>query len=336
MTKHSAYALFFAAVLAVSPAFAASVATVPVGYFTVNIAGGTEAVPATTRFSVPLVDTPQAQGASGGPLSGLTSTSMTVADADWIDGALSTVQYPYAVRILSGARAGLTLKITANTTDTLTVAGVDLVALGVLAGDRVQLIPVDTLSTLFGASTLTGATSAAAADVVYLGANLLFGYYYNTTLGRWVSVSGPTIDRGNLAIMPDQVIHVVKKSAAVSLTFTGRVPEAAFVTQVANTGNTYTHSGFPADTTLAGLALQNRVSGWVTAEAAGAADQVWLPLGGTWISYYHNGVQWQSATGPKINRDSVPVAAGTPILIAKQGITAGSAHFLNPLPYTLD
>jgi putative intracellular protease/amidase len=336
LLRHTALVFSALGCFCILKADTTSVATIPVGYMTVNIAGGTIAAPVTTRFAIPLVDTPQAAGLAGGPVASVTANTLTLASAGWADGALATAAFPYAVRILTGAQAGLTLLVTANTTDTVTVEGADLTTLGVVAGDRLQLVPVDTLQSLFGSDTLAGSTSAATADIVYLGSQSLLGYYYNTTLGRWVRTVGPTSDRSNIMIPPESMVTVARTAAATSLVFVGRVPEAPFVATVANAGNTYLHAGFPSDTTLGGLSMQTILPGWLSASTASQADQLAVPTGAGWLSYYHNGTQWVRTTGPALNRDTVSVPAGTALLISKQGFAAGTSVLKRPVPYSFD
>ena len=163
--------------------------TVPVGALSVTINAGSVAAPTNTSFAIPLLDTPLATGAGVARISSLTSTTITATGAGWTAGALATAAFPYAFRITSGAAIGSTFTITANTIDTLTTTGVDFTTLGLVtgaSGDSFRLIPVDTLSTLFGSTTLLGGTTATDADIVTLSSSSQLSYYYNSSLGRWV------------------------------------------------------------------------------------------------------------------------------------------------------
>lgn len=205
-----------------------------------------------------------------------------------------------------------------------------------VAGDRLQLLPIDTLDSLFGSSTLVGSSSASNADVVYLGSPTLLAYYYNTSLHRWVRTTGATLDKGTIVIPPESMITIARVSSALPLVFTGRVPEAPFVATVANSGNSYLHAGFPTDTTLGELSLQTLLPGWVSASSASAADQLSVPTGAGWLSYYHNGYHWIRTTGPTQDRDAVSIPAGTALLITKQGFTSGTVRLKRPVPYSLN
>lgn len=319
-----------------APVLAADVAyTKPVGGMAVSVTAGTTVAPVTTRFTIPLLDSPAASGATVGKISSFTASTITVTGANWVSSALASTAFPYAVRLTSGSGEGATLTVTANTTDTLTVSGRDLTQLGVAAGDDFRLIPIDTLNTLFGANTFLGGASSDASDVVTLSSTVSLSYYYNTTLARWVRTTGPTTDRGNTPIPPDSVISVTRKSGQMTLYLVGAVPESKFNYLVANSGTTYTHTGFPVDVTIGALAIQNNVAGWSGAASAANADTLAVNSGGTWLTYFFNGTNWQRTTGPATNRDAIIIPAGTAVQLFKRGSTAGFSTFTRARPYTI-
>lgn len=327
------------ALVLLPPAFAAQSATShPMGALTVTINAGSVSAPVSTSFALPLYDPPLAVGAGVGRISAVTATTLTCTGAGWTAGALATATFPYAFRITSGTAAGATFYVTANTADSLTTSGVDLSAQGILtgaSGDTFRLIPVDTLNTLFGSGTLLGGTGPTDADIVYLGTSSQLAYYYNTSLARWVRTTGPTTDRGNTPIPLDSAVLVTRKSTALTLRFTGRVPDVRFSLPVANSGATYTHTGFPTDVTLGSLGLQTALPGWVSGASAATADILTVGLTADGLSYFYNGTYWQRTTGPATNRDAIVITAGTPILIFKRGAASGTSSFTRALPYAL-
>ena len=327
--------LLLAAALSLATAsFATTTAySPPVGAMSYTINSGTPSVPVASSFTIPLHDIPAAGGATVGVITSLTSTSLTVNGANWSAGALSSIQYPYALRITSGNAVGYTYNVTANTTDTLTVSGPDLVQAGAVSGDSYRLIPIDTLNTLFGAGTLLGGATSADADIVTLSSNVQLSYYYNTNLNHWVRTTGPVTDRGNIAIPLDSALTITRKSSAIVLRFIGNVPTERYVMVVPNSGTTYTHTGFPQDVTLGALSLQTALSGWVSSASAATADTLSVSNGAGFLNYFYNGTNWQRTTGPITNRDSINIPAGTPILIFKRGSAAGSSLFIRNLPY---
>lgn len=307
----------------------------PIGGMSISIGGGSMAAPVTTWFAMPLTDQPQASGVSQGKISSVTSTSISAAGANWAAGALSTSAYPYAIRILSGTGEGATFDVTGNTIDTVTVAGRDPAQLGVSPGDVFQLIPVDTLNSLFGANTFLGGSSASEADIVTLSSTVQVSYYFNTALGRWVRSTGPAVDRGNTAIPLGSVVAVSRKSSGMSLRITGMVPLAHMNHLVANAGSTYMHTGFPTEVSIGSLAVQSRVVSWISAASAENADLLMLNSGGTWVSYFHNGSHWQRTTGPAVDRGGVMISSGTAIQLFKRGTASGFSPFTRQLPYAL-
>jgi uncharacterized protein (TIGR02597 family) len=322
-----------------SAAFAAQSATsFPMGGLAVKINAGTIAAPVSTSFAIPLYDPPLAIGAGVGRIASLTATTITCIGAGWTSGALSTPAFPYAFRITSGGATGATFYVTGNTADTLTTSGVDLSTQGLLtgaSGDTFRLIPVDTLNTLFGSNTLLGGTSPTDADIVYISSSSQLAYYYNGSLSRWVRTTGPTTDRGNTPIPLDSALLVTRKSTALTLRFTGRVPDVRFNLSVPNAGTTYTHAGFPTEVTLGALSLQTALPGWVSGATAASADTLTVGLAADGLSYFFNGTNWQRTTGPATNRDAIVISAGTPILIFKRGVAPGTSSFTRALPYAL-
>ena len=318
-----------------------TVTTVPVGYLKIDITAGTVVAPVSTSFSIPLTGDPLNTGAVAGRLTGVTASKLKVTGAGWTDGALAVKAFPYAVRFTSGANAGLTLVITANTTAQVTVSSsVDLTTIGIktgsTSGDTVQIIPVDTLNSLFGADTLIGADTPAAADKVYLGANDPNAYYYNTTLSRWVRTTGATTDRGNVQILPQAMLRVVRVGAATSLIFPGRVPETNFVNDIANSGTTYSSAGFPTDTTLGALALQTKIPGWVSSTMPATADTVSIRTATTLRTYFYNGTRWLRTTDSvTANRDGLVLPAGTPFYVTRLGAATGTSRLTVTRPYAL-
>ena len=331
--------LAFLAFLMTSVAPAAGVANAPpLGGLRYTINSGSVTAPVTTSFAIPLFDIAAAQGARVGRITGMTATSITSNGANWTAGALAMPAFPYVFQITSGPAAGTLFSITANTADTLLTSGVNLTSAGIgaeSAGDTFRLIPIDTLKTAFGTNTFLGGTNPSEADIIILGSSTQLAYYFNTTLACWVRTTGPTIDRGNIPIPPNGMVSVTRKSNALTLTLVGRVPDVRFSVAVPNSGSTYTHTGFPTDVTLGTLSLQTALPGWVSASTAADADTLAVSSGALWLTYFHNGSNWQRTTGPAINRDPIIITSGTPILIFKHGVAAGTSLFSRNLPYPL-
>ena len=323
------------AIACVGAAHAEVAYTPPVGAEVLTIDGGSATAPVTTPLALTLTDRPAASGQLRGALTAVTGNTLGVLGAGWTATALAQSEFPYDVLIVTGPGAGARLLVTANSADTLTVAGRDLASLGVSLGDEYQLLPVDTLDSLFGPDTFLGGTSAAEADVISLGEQGRQSYYYNTTNGRWQLTSGATDDQGATRLPPNGMIAVVRKAGSFTFTLVGAVPITRTNIPVANAGSTYTHTGFPTSISLSALALQTQLSGWVSHPQAAQADLLAVAAGASWVTYFHNGTQWQRTPGSATDRGSVIIPAGTPIRIIKRNDTAGSTPLILALPYTL-
>lgn len=317
------------------PLVAQSGNSIPSGSLRVTLAAGTPAAPTTTAFALLLTKKTSAPGAASGRITTLSATSLSLASAGWTAGSLATASAPHAIRITSGAAAGRILGIVANTADTLTLGGPDLATLGLVVGDSFELVPLETLNSLFGSGTLTGGANPASADIVHLGGQTRDSYYYNSSQRQWRKVSGRPIDAGQIVLYPDAPILVSRTGAAVTLSLTGRVPTTPFRADVANTGNTYTHTGFPTDVTLGALALQTRIPSWTSATTAALADKIYLHADNSWRGYFHNGTAWVAATGEASSQDALSLPAGSPVLIVRPGLNDGSTALVRPLPYSL-
>ena len=320
--------------------FAQTATTTPVGFMRYTIAGGSQAAPATTAIAIPLHDVGGVSGVSTGTISAVGTTTITVTSAGWTPNGLSAAAIPYALCIKSGSAGGSILKISANTDTILTLESSDLVAKGVLAGDRFEIIPIDTLSTLFGATTLLPGTGSRDADVVYLmSAGSWVGYYFNTAKNCWKKTSdlllvGP---RDNTIVPPGSGVLIERRGTAFDLVVTGTVPSMQYRIAVANSGNTLLHTGFPTDVTLGNFSLGSLLLNWVASSDVKVADWVYIKNGaGGWVAYYNNGNHWRSTADPiDINRNSILISAGSPILLFKKGMASGTTELARVLPYSL-
>jgi uncharacterized protein (TIGR02597 family) len=312
-----------------------TVSTVPVGYMKFDIAGGTPAAPTTTVFGIPLDDTsvPPA-GIRAGYIESFTANTLTNASGAWTAN-LANPTAPWLVRITSGPAAGKLLDITANTATTLTVSGANLTTLGLTAGtDTFELVPMDTLGSLFGSTTLLGGTSASTADNVQVRTgNSWLPYFYDTNVGFWRRTIGLATNSNNIRLRPDTGVQIIRRGPATTLTFTGRVPSTAFRASINNATTTVIHSGFPTDTTLGALSIQTLVPGWRSSPTVTGADTVLLFNGGVWIGYFHNGSSWQTTSG--VNSDSVIIPAGALITIQRPGAAVGTTELTRARPYSL-
>lgn len=321
--------------------------TPPVGGMNINVPAGQ-----TRSVSIPLVHAPAGAGKIIGQVTGVGSAYIDVADANWTPGAFSQASNPYYVRFTTGASAGRVLLVssTANTATRLFVSndGVDLTTSGgPAAGDRYELVLADTLSSLFGTTTLQGGTNANSADNVLVWGNTAWViYYYNTGNSKWQRSTdiAASPSRDNFVLRPDRGIMITRRASSdLNLAVTGRVPEIGARAVHLRPGVSFLSLGIPKDITLGDLALHTRTAGWISAaDAASAAGadkiQVW---GNTaWTIYYRNSSgNWQRTTdiAGSPSRNGVMIPAGRPVMVSRATSASGTATLLNlPINYTID
>jgi uncharacterized protein (TIGR02597 family) len=331
-----------------SHAFAQSVSTTPVGAVTFTIPANS-----TRAISMPLQESVDSSAGSVGRITGVTSATISNASAAWTAGAYSSTSVPYYVRITSGVAQGrifLVSTSTANTSTTLTVNndGSDLTGLGILvgsSGDTYEIVPCETLSSLFGNSILQGGVDANTADnvLVWNGGSYLT-FYYNATRSRWErnvdTAVSPT--RDNFVLRPDRGI-MIQRNAGTDLVFsiTGRVPSTTSRIVLARPGTTFIAHGFPVDISLGDLALQ-LTPGWVGSNdrgtAASTADLVQVWNNGSWLTFYYDTgtSQWQRAgDSANTNRNGYSVTTGRPIMITRTTADSNAAVASFVIPYSL-
>jgi uncharacterized protein (TIGR02597 family) len=301
-----------------------SVATIPVGYINFTLTGS-----ASTAFGLPLEDpVGPVAGLKAAKVAALTATTLTADNAGWSPGVLSAVSAPWVVRFTSGAAAGKVVDIAGNTASSLTLRNADLVTLGVTVGDTFELVPVDTLGTLFGATVLQGGPSVATADNVQMrSGRTALTYFYDTGRGYWRR-STATTNANATTVRPGAGLLLVRRGATETFTLVGRVLGTTYRQPVNNAGATMITPGFPTDTSLGDLAVQNRIAGWRSGTTT-AADQVYLYNGSAWVGYVYNGSHWVALNGGAVS-DTVPLAAGGVLLIQRPGTTAGTTDFVQP------
>jgi hypothetical protein len=328
-----------AALLAVLPAAnAQNATTTPVGFMTFTVASG-----ATRGFCIPLQDALPADfvGASNGRISSLTANSFTVSSAGWNAGALSTAASPFFIRITSGLAEGRLFDIstaTPNTSTTLTVntQGSDLTTLGIQTGangDTFQILPADTLNTLFGNTTFGGASANAADTVSRWSGSAWQTFYYNSTNNRW-QLSTSSNSANNVILRPDAGYLFTRRGpTTIELTTVGTVPTTDAQIQVNNSGSTFIANGFPSDISIN---VFRNLPGWVSTNSASTSDRVSRFNGAGWQSFYFNSTnnQWQLSTSSS-NASAVMISAGTPVMVNRVGSATGSQFLDQSIPYNL-
>jgi len=313
--------------------------TVPVGFMTYPLTNGV-----TSAIGIPLLDTPVFSGV----ISAASATTITATGVSWSNNQFASPGSPYFVTIKTGAQAGRTLLVTANTASSVTIdvedTPLDSAGFAVVSSsDAFDLFPGETLGSLFGTvatsgvlpSGIQGGASAFSADgvQVYNGTRFVT-YFFNTTLGNWVMINGGSTNQNGFVLYPDEGLLILRRGPSTTLTVLGRVPSTALLTKLpGGTGNAVAIR-FPTDTTLGGLNFTGP-GVWITGANAFLADTIGLFNGTRWVSYFKNGgAQWIQVNGNGTDQSGVVIPAGGVIQVLKRGSATGSASFYTQaLPY---
>lgn len=320
--------------------FAAPTATTPIGNLTYPVVNG-----AISSFGVPVLDVQKFTGFA----TSVTTNVITVTGVTWT--ASQFVTTPHFVTIRTGPQAGRTLRVTANTTNTLTVDVEDtaLNASGFVFSantDSFELYAGDTLGTLFGStatsgvlpSGVKGGTSTSDADNIYVpSGSSMATYFFNTTLGCWV-LDGSSTNQNGLILYPDDGYLIYRNGADGNLTMIGRVPSTKQLTKLPGGTTSSVSLRFPASVTLGNLNF-GAPGTWITGATDSVADlvSVWNSAGWYWQSYYKDtSNQWIEVGGDGSDQSNVVIPMGASIQIDKRGTATGSASFVGQsLPYSL-
>jgi hypothetical protein len=286
---------------------------------------------ATTATSITIDNNPVARST----VQSVATSSVTVATAESWGNAAS----PYAVRFLTGGAAGATFPITAvtnngsNYTLALSTQGVNLSTIAA-AGDTYEVLPQDTLSSLFGTmgvSLQTGASASTADNIELWQSGGQFTYYNDGSNWRQ---AGSLITQNNTLLPSGAGILVVRRgSTSVPSYLLGRVPEVALRQFTTPGGSTLLAGPYPTNMTLASSGFSS-ASGWQAGASAATADTIMLYSGNAWLTFFYNGNNWRQS-GTLLNQNAYVLSAGQPMFITRKSNPAPNLSFiLQPLNYT--
>ena len=328
----------------------ATVATDPVGFVNVELKPGNGTQKSTNVISLPLHPLQEdIEGLSVGVINEVTSNSIQVLNAGWSNGSLSNLATPYLFKISSGNAEGLILPISTtnlNTSDRLYLnvnfggEGIDLTSLGIttgINGDKFEIIPCDTLSSLFGTPETTGiigGTNALNADTIIVFSLSWDVYFYSTNTESWVKSTFGFPNADNLVLHPDfAIIYERISPEPLYLTLVGSVPTEQKNVAVKNSGITFLVSGWPVDTTL-GQAGIEQLSGWQSGTNASTADSVIIRSDlGIWETFFYDGAEWKKSIFGFPTADSQPLITASGLIINRLGSNLGLSQLTQPVPY---
>ena len=308
--------------------------TVPVGFTTVTVAPAASSSAASSQvLSVPFYTS----AAYAAPVSSVnSSTQFTSTAASWTANQFAQAATPYLVHVKSGNSVGRYFLIQSNTTNQVVVysRGYDLTTI-ITAGDLFEIVPANTLGTLFGTSSVPFQTgdSATTADNIFLWNGTNFDQYYHD--GTAWKRSDSLLSQNNTVLYPDEGIFLTRRStAALSLTFLGTVPSTTERSDVPGPGSTFVSNRFPVNTTLSAVGFQ-LLPFWKSGSSVSDADSVYLWNGTNWAQYYYDGTNWRRSDS-LLTFDSQAITAATAMFVVRQSAATGSSSTLTQtLPYSL-
>ena len=271
--------------------------------------------------------------------------------------ALSDGTTPYFARIATGQQAGRIMRITANTSNSITVDVTDntnqTTALGysgfsLSAGDTIEIFKGNTLASLFGDGTannplrVQGGSTQSNADQIGIYSKTTsqtYYYYFNTNSSDW-RVSNNAWPQNNFIIYPEYAIAIVRpvsSTGALRLSFLGEIPAISPLTK--NTGQNYysvSVNRFPCSIALADM----KAPAWNVSTSPFSADTLGLANNTTGVvsAYFKKpDLQWYKAGGGTITYSDLLIGAGDYIGFQRRSVISGPNSFVTwPLPYNLN
>jgi hypothetical protein len=303
-----------ALVLGLSPAVSsraatAVVTTAPVGVVTIEAKGGA----GIQSLAVPLESAPAYVGA----VSRVRKRTLIVNGANWNAsprGTSDTLNLnPLVVRMTSGRAAGRTFTILSRGGNQMSLATNEDLTATISAGNRFEILPSDTLGSLFGTDGrgLTTNENPDLADNVRLLEDGQWETYFHN--GRqWLRVGDASRRRRDTTkIVPGGGFLFVRRTAApLGLLVTGNVPEDPIFSAPAAVSRALVGSPFPTNRRLGTIVDEldlKRGLGW---------DSIAVRTAGGWQRYFAHGRQWMSEGG-KVSRLGPLVDAGAAILVER-------------------
>jgi kumamolisin len=296
--------------------------TVPQGDIALTVAGS-----GISASSLTLDNPPEARNT----VQALSANTLTVVNA----GSWANAANPYVVRLLTGGGSGATFAITGQSGNVLTLAtnGVDLTQLAAV-GDTYEVLPVETLGTLFGTSTVAFQTgsSASSADNIDVWNGMGWLVYFNN--GASWRQAGSLLTQNNTPLpIGGGWLTQRRGTSPITTYILGRVPEVP-LRQFTNPGGlTFLGGPYPLGTSLQSTGFA-AAPGWLTGPTASSSDDLLYWTGTGWLTFYNNGTTWKEA-GNLLGQNAFPLPAGQPLFVVRQSApTPNQSFVLQPQPYT--
>lgn len=339
------FLLAAAAIALVSPgAMAQNATTTPVGVVNVQLDANQR-----TAISLPL----EKPAVAFGNVTAVTPTTIVAAS-----GNFTSFSNSHFLRVTSGNATGRMFRITSNdattftlntgsTTWNLPVDSSSANTVDIKAGDRFEIVPMWTLSEVFGGNgtttVLRAATNPNSADIITVyvdGAQQAF--FNNQTNWRNATNPGDTTNYNTYGLLPTAGLWIIRRSTGSNaiLTFTGNVPATAPRFQMPGGASFSAAIPLPGGASLSNLRFGN-MTAWTRNNNPNSADQVtvYRPDRTFTTFFLNNSGVWRNATNPgdTQNYADVEIPAGSGLWIRRRGAATGpSANAASVLPYSLN
>jgi len=287
----------------------AVVTSAPVGLVTIEAKGGA----GVQSLAVPLEPSP----AYAGVISGVRKRTLIVKGANWSTSSRVPSDTPglnpLVARMTSGRGDGRTFEIASREGDQLRLATNEDLTATISRGDRFEILPSDTLGSLFGTDGrgLTTNEDPDQADNVSLLKDGKWETYYHNGR-RWLRVGDASrVNRNATPIVPGEGFLFVRRTAApFALQVSGNVPEDPAFSAPPAVSLALVGNPFPTTRRLGAVADEldlERGRGW---------DSISVRTAEGWQRYFPKGRQWVSEGG-SVSRRGPLVDAGTAVLVER-------------------
>ena len=301
-----------------------------VGVTNINLPAGSSTSASYTFLSTAYNQDP----AYSGIVDAINGSSLTLADfslADYEDNELT--QSPHLLRVvdgnadgnadLSSTVNGMIFPVIGHVGDVVTINATPIeISTYITLYDGVEIIEANTLDSLFG----TGSDFIGLSGKPSFGDNILvwnsFGwkvyFHYND---KWQTF-GTRSDQKTTIIYPDEGLIYVRRGGALTLSFSGYIPNSVQCYLPPREEKFLMSNPFPIAMTLSQLI--NTSSNWESNNNVVDADQILTWTGSAWSIYFHNGSNWINSLTGEIDDKSIEAGASFMILRSQSlSITEG-------------
>ena len=294
--------------------------TNPIGVTNINIPAGTEQSASYTFLSSAYSQ----EAAYSGLIDEINGASLTLSSfslAGYEDHELT--QSSHLLRIVDGNADGnadinstvngMVFPVIGHVGDVVTInATADEISSYIALYDGVEIIKANTLDSLFGTAEefvgLSGKPSRGDNILVWDTYGWKVYFHYNN---KWQTF-GTRSDQKTTIIYPDEGMIYVRRSDALTLSFSGYIPNAVQSYLPPRDNKFLMSNPFPLAMTLSELI--DTSSNWESNSNVIDADQILVWTGSVWGIYFHNGSDWINSLTGEIDDKSIEAGASFMIL----------------------